>query len=140
MVKEASKNYNIYKLYLYKLTHLPTKDKVRFYYGLKGRDGKSGLIKKHNIIQLARGALLVTQNQAEAVRSFLKEWGCETEEKEVLTADEYGQVAYTPSRGDSGSNAGDSSCGSGAGHQFRRVHLGPFLLRQTLRGYQCHSE
>jgi len=46
-------------IFIYSLTHLAVKDKVRFYYALKGRDGKSGIIKQYNIEQLAKGVLII---------------------------------------------------------------------------------
>lgn len=82
------KNYNTYILFLYNLAHLPTKDKVRFYYGLKGRDGKSGIINQLQIQQLARGALLVEQKKASLVEAFLRDWRCSFDTKEVLIRNE----------------------------------------------------
>jgi len=84
MVKINPENYKIYKLFLYAIEHLQTKDKVRFYYDLKGRDGKSGLITHYKINQLARGALLVPHEHKDAVSEFLNKWKCRYETKEVL--------------------------------------------------------
>jgi len=81
---ESPENYNAYILYLYAISHLPIKDKVRFYYGLKGRDGKSGIVKEQGIQRLARGALLVQKSKALAVEAFLEEWQCSYEKRDVL--------------------------------------------------------
>ncbi|MBS3175197.1 hypothetical protein J4440_04915 [Candidatus Woesearchaeota archaeon] len=68
----------------YSLEHLPKTDKVRFFYALKGRNGKNGLILKNNIEQLGRAVLLVpSQNSKETIK-FLESWGCNFHKKEVL--------------------------------------------------------
>jgi len=54
-------------LYTYSLKHLKIKDKVRFYYALKGRDGKTGIIKLYSIEQLAKGVLLVSNKSTKNV-------------------------------------------------------------------------
>lgn len=83
-MKSPDENYNNYILFLYGISHLLTKDKVRFYYDLKGRDGKSGIVREQNIQQLARGALLVPRDKAQAVQTFLEQWKCRYEKRDVL--------------------------------------------------------
>jgi len=72
------------QIFTYGLTHLKVKDKVRFYYALKGRNGKSGVIKLYKLEQLAKGVLLVDQKYAEHVEDFLKFWKCAYTKKEVF--------------------------------------------------------
>lgn len=72
-------------IFTYSTLHLAQKDKVRFYYALKGRDGKSGIVTRLSIEQLGRTVLLVTTGNAPDVREFLLFWKCEFGEKEVWT-------------------------------------------------------
>jgi len=72
-------------IFTYSTQHLLQKDKVRFYYALKGRDGKSGIVVHANIEQLGRTVLLVNADKASEVRDFLNYWKCEFAEKEVWT-------------------------------------------------------
>jgi len=71
-------------IFSYGLKHLKVKDKVRFYYALKGRDGKSGIIKEYKIEQLAKGVLLVSQKNSSRIEEFLKFWKCDYNKKEVF--------------------------------------------------------
>ncbi|MBD3355326.1 hypothetical protein GF361_05060 [Candidatus Woesearchaeota archaeon] len=71
-------------LFSYSTKHLLKKDKVRFYYALKGRDGKSGIVKSCKIDHLGRTVLLVPEKYAEEVEEFLKFWKCKFDKKEVL--------------------------------------------------------
>ena len=71
-------------IFIYSLTHLAVKDKVRFYYALKGRDGKSGIIKQYNIEQLAKSVLIIDKKQEQQLEDFLKFWKCEYRKKEVF--------------------------------------------------------
>ena len=70
-------------LFTYSLIHLANKDKVRFYYALKGRDGKGGVIKAYHIEQLAKGVLLAPKEQAKEVEEFLKFWKCAYTKRKV---------------------------------------------------------
>ncbi len=71
-------------IFCYSTEHLPKKDKVRFYYALKGRDGNSGIVKQANIEQLGRAVLLVPSQNAESVEKFLNEWHCKFSRREVF--------------------------------------------------------
>ncbi len=71
-------------IFMYSTEHLPKKDKVRFYYALKGRDGKTGLVKAAHIEQLGRTVLFVKEKYAQEVDAFLKFWKCKYRTKEVL--------------------------------------------------------
>ncbi len=83
--KENSiENYKEALIFTYSTEHLLKKDKVRFYYALKGRDGKSGIIKALNIEHLGRTVLLVSIKYAPEVEDFLKLWKCAYEKKKVF--------------------------------------------------------
>ena len=87
IAKEAvvdKKKYNSMILFSYSTEHLLKKDKVRFYYALKGRDGKSGIVKYCKIDHLGRTVLLVPFKFAQEVEEFLQLWKCKFEKKEVL--------------------------------------------------------
>ena len=71
-------------IFTYLINHLAQKDKVRFYYALKGRDGKTGIIKKWKIEQLAKGVLLVdVGREEEDVTEFLEFWKCVYKKRKV---------------------------------------------------------
>ncbi len=78
------KKYKSMVLFSYSTEHLLKKDKIRFYYALKGRDGKTGVVKEFKITQLGRAVLLVHEKYAEDVEQFLKIWRCRYDRKEVL--------------------------------------------------------
>ncbi len=78
------KKYNSMVLFSYSTKHLLKKDKVRFYYALKGRDGKSGIVKSYKIDNPGRTVLLVPAKFAKEVEGFLKLWKCKFDKKEVL--------------------------------------------------------
>ena len=71
-------------IFTYSTEHLPKKDKVRFYYALKGRDGKTGIVKRCSIEQLGRTVLLVPVKFAQDAHEFLQYWKCEYQSREVL--------------------------------------------------------
>ena len=71
-------------LFTYTTTHLTYTDKVRFYYALKGRDGKTGIIQSASIEQLGKTVLLVPKEQAANVEDFLKFWKCAFTRRRVI--------------------------------------------------------
>ena len=71
-------------LYTYSLSHLKVKDKVRFYYALKGRDGKTGIIKYLKIEQLGKTVLLVDVKYEKEMDEFFKLWKCRYKLKKIL--------------------------------------------------------
>ncbi len=70
-------------LFTYSTKHLQKKDKIRFYYSLKGRDGKSGIVAKYDIEHLGRTVLLVPSQFASDVKQFLELWGCTFKVRQV---------------------------------------------------------
>jgi len=79
----AAKNHKEAIIYTYSLTHLPKKDKVRFFYALKGRNGKKGIIERLQLEQLGRTVLLVQINKEKEVDEFFAYWKCKTKKKRV---------------------------------------------------------
>jgi hypothetical protein len=69
----------------YTLRHLAQKDKVRFFYALKGRGAKEGIIARLRIEQLGKTVLLVDAAKASELRDFLHYWRCDIRQKEVWT-------------------------------------------------------
>lgn len=61
-------------LYHYTTRWLSSSDKVRFFYALKGRDGKSGVVKQYNIDFLGKGVILVSFAYVEDMDSFFGLW------------------------------------------------------------------
>ena len=78
------KQYDSMVLFSYSTVHLLKKDKIRFYYALKGRDGKSGIVKACKIDHLGRTVLLVPDKFSKEVKEFLQLWKCKFDVKEVL--------------------------------------------------------
>ena len=76
-----------YFLFTYSTEHLSKTDKVRFYYALKGRDGKSGVVLEYSIIHLGRTVLLVPEKYSDQSKKFLEHWNCKFEVKEVFMHD-----------------------------------------------------
>jgi hypothetical protein len=71
-------------IFSYSIEHLLKKDKIRFYYALKGRDGKSGIVKHLKIEQLGRAVLFVTGEHEKEVKEFLDYWKCKYRIKKVF--------------------------------------------------------
>ncbi|MBI1972616.1 hypothetical protein HYS50_01270 [Candidatus Woesearchaeota archaeon] len=71
-------------LFTYSLAHLTQSEKIRFYYALKGRDGKSGIVKEYHIHHLGRTVLLVPGSFGDDVEHFLRHWKCPHTKKRVL--------------------------------------------------------
>ncbi len=70
-------------LVTYSTRHLEKKDKVRFFYAIKGRYGSQGVIRLYNIEQLAKTVFLVPINNINDVKSFLEFWKCSYKTREV---------------------------------------------------------
>jgi hypothetical protein len=74
--KENGGNYSPKVIFSYSLNHLQQSKKVSFFYELKGRYNQPGILKRCNVLQLAKGALVVPEERAGEVEAFLKKWGC----------------------------------------------------------------
>ena len=77
-------NYKEKFIFTYSIEHLLKKDKIRFYYAIKGRDGKSGIMKKLKIEQLGRAVLFVSSKYEKEVSEFLEYWKCKFQKKKVF--------------------------------------------------------
>ncbi len=75
-------------LYTYSTKHLSNKDKVRFYYALKGRDGKSGFIKRSRSIFLAKTIFLVPYRNDDDALDFFRIWNIPYSRRRVLIDNE----------------------------------------------------
>jgi len=75
-------------IYTYSTQHLPKKDKVRFYYALKGRDGKTGIVKALKIIHLGRTVLMADAKHDDDMIQFFKVWNAPYTRRKVLVGDE----------------------------------------------------
>jgi len=74
-------------LFIYESEKLKPSEKVRFYYALKGRDGKSGLIKRISAEQYAKKTIICSLEHAETVQDFLKYWKLPYQKKIIFEAD-----------------------------------------------------
>jgi hypothetical protein len=72
------------QVYTYTTSKLAKKDLVRFYYALKGRDGKSGVIKATSTEFLAKGVLLVPASKIPEIDEFFALWKVPTKKRRVL--------------------------------------------------------
>jgi len=77
-----------YVLYSYSTAHLSKSDKIRFYYALKGRDGKSGFVVRTSSQHIGRAVLLVPIEHDKDARDFLSYWKCKFERKKVKILDD----------------------------------------------------
>lgn len=75
-------------IYTYSTEHFAKKDKVRFYYALKGRDGKSGIVKEFKIEHLGRTVLMVPQKYQEDMEQFIRIWNIPFTMRKVLVDSE----------------------------------------------------
>ena len=70
-------------IYTYSLLHLLKKDKVRFFYALKGRNGKKGILQRLKIEQLGRTVLLALASKEKEMDEFFAYWQCKPKKKRV---------------------------------------------------------
>jgi hypothetical protein len=77
-------DYLPYVLFTYTIDHLLQKDKVLFYYALKGRDGKGGMLANKKILQMGRTVILVPKPMEKEFAEFLSYWKCHFDKKEVF--------------------------------------------------------
>lgn len=61
-------------LFSYNTEHLLKKDKVRFYYALKGRDGKSGIVRRTRAEHIGKGVILVSSAYDQEFQQFFRVW------------------------------------------------------------------
>ena len=71
-------------LITYSTSHLAKKDLVRFFYALKGRNGRSGIIASTDSEFLAKGVILSSKSDSSDVIDFLRYWKCKFTAREVV--------------------------------------------------------
>ncbi len=81
--QQPSPTYQPHVILIYSTAHLNHTQKIKFHYGLKGRYGKEGVVQKARAEPIGRAALLVSREHSQTVETFLKEWQCEIQRKEV---------------------------------------------------------
>jgi predicted nucleotidyltransferase len=68
----------------YSLGKLNKSKKVQFSYALKGRDGKSGLLKKYNGIYLGKGSIMIPIEADDEFREFFINWKTPFNRRRIL--------------------------------------------------------
>ena len=63
-------------IYVYNSSHLTSTERVKFFYALKGRNGKPGVLDSTQSIFLAKSVISVAQTNAKEIENFLKTWKC----------------------------------------------------------------
>ncbi len=79
-------------LFNYSIKHLELKDKVRFYYALKGRDGKSGILKHTNTQYLGKSVILTPIEFAEEIKDFFSLWNLPFTVRKVIVEEDSGEI------------------------------------------------
>ena len=82
--KEVVKSrYKEMVIFTYSTEHLLKKDKIRFYYALKGRDGKSGIVNETHAEHIGSAVILVDQEFENEWQDFFRLWNIPYEMKKV---------------------------------------------------------
>ena len=82
--QQPSPSYKPHCIFTYSISHLAYSDKVRFHYALKGRGSKSGVLQRTKAESIGRAVLLVSQEKSSTVETFLNEWKCVFQRREVF--------------------------------------------------------
>ncbi len=72
-------------IYVYSTSHLSPTERVKFFYALKGRNGKPGILSTTQSKFLAKSVLQVASKNADEVEQFLKVWKCKFNVKCITT-------------------------------------------------------
>jgi hypothetical protein len=72
-------------LFTYSTQAFLKKDKIRFYYALKGRDGKSGLVKATKAEHLGSAVILVDAKHDQEWQDFFNLWKIPFERRVIWT-------------------------------------------------------
>ena len=75
------------QIYVYSTSHLTPTERVKFFYALKGRNGKPGILDTTQSIFLAKSVLSVLHSQSGEIEQFLKTWDCNFSVKKVKPSD-----------------------------------------------------
>jgi len=76
--------FNTKILLWYSLERLNKSQKVQFSYALKGRDGKSGLLKKYNGNYLGKGSIMIPVEADDEFREFFINWKTPFNRRRIL--------------------------------------------------------
>jgi hypothetical protein len=74
-------------LFTYATKSLSAKDKVRFYYALKGRDGKTGIVKGLRLDHVGKCVLLVPSKHDEEIQEFFQLWNIPATRRKIIVDD-----------------------------------------------------
>lgn len=70
-------------LFTFSTSELNKTDRVRFFYGLKGRGSNKGIVEDSNGVHLGPGVVIVPKRYAQAMESFLASFGSEYSRKDI---------------------------------------------------------
>lgn len=82
-IKIVSKSRATHRIFIFNSSKLTGSAKVRFFYALKGRGKKQGIIEQTNAEYLAKSVILVSIREYFELIKFFQKWGCGFEIKEV---------------------------------------------------------
>lgn len=68
----------------YDSSRLKGTDKVKFFYALKGRGTKTGILKNTRSESLAKGVIIVQATELKKLINFFKNWNCRVQKTEVI--------------------------------------------------------
>ena len=71
-------------IYVYNSSHLTPTERVKFFYALKGRNGKAGILDSTQSIFLAKSVISVTEKNSKEIETFLKTWKCKFSTKKTI--------------------------------------------------------
>ncbi|MBT5274329.1 hypothetical protein HOH11_03100 [Candidatus Woesearchaeota archaeon] len=74
------------QIYVYSSSHLTPTERVKFFYALKGRNGKPGILDTTQSVFFAKSVLSVLPAQFEEIEQFLKEWNCKFYIKKIKSS------------------------------------------------------
>ena len=74
------------QIYVYSSSHLTSTERVKFFYALKGRNGKPGILDTTQSVFFAKSVLSVLPNQSKEIEQFLKEWDCKFYVKKIKSS------------------------------------------------------
>ena len=70
-------------IYIYTSSHLTPTERVKFFYALKGRNGKSGILDSTQSSFLAKSVISVSVTNTKEIEAFLKTWKCKFSTKKT---------------------------------------------------------
>jgi len=86
--KEGGQKKECMLLLNYSIKHLENKDKIRFYYALKGRDGKSGILKNTQTSYLGKAVLLTPAEFEKDIKKFFARWNLPFTSRKIIVTEQ----------------------------------------------------